>query len=62
VYERYVYKVVGSSEYLVHHSFSLGHFDHVATCAARRMRLELLLVKLSDGDALDLQVDVCLFS
>jgi hypothetical protein len=49
-----VYKVVGCTDYLVHQSFSLGFFDHVATANARRMRIELLLVKLSDGDALDL--------
>ncbi len=55
VYERYVYKVVGCTDFLVHHSFPLGFFDHVITCTARRMRIELALIKLSDGDALDLQ-------
>jgi hypothetical protein len=55
IYERYVYKVVGCTDYLIHQNFSLGHFDHIATCNARRMRIELCLVKLSDSDALDLQ-------
>ncbi len=56
VYERYTYKVVGCSDYLIHQWFSLGFFDHIAMCAARRVKIELVLVKLSDGDALDLKV------
>lgn len=51
---RYVYKVVGCTDYLIHQSYRLGFFDHVATSNARRMRIELSLVKLSEGDALDL--------
>ena len=54
-YEKYVYKVVGCTDYLIHQSFRLGFFDHINTCTARRMRIELALIKLSEGDALDLQ-------
>jgi len=54
VYNRYVFKVVGCTDFLVHEDFALGSFDHIATCNARRMRIELLLVKLSENDALDL--------
>ena len=50
-----MYKVVGCTDYLIHQSFRLGFFDHINTCTARRMRIELALIKLSEGDALDLQ-------
>ena len=46
--------MVGCTDYLIHQSHSLGFFDHVATSNARRVQIELSLVKLSEGDALDL--------
>ena len=43
---RYVFKVCGYLDYLIHNDFKIGSFDHILFCQRKGMKIELELVKL----------------
>ncbi|GMH75300.1 hypothetical protein TrVE_jg7505 [Triparma verrucosa] len=51
---RYVFKVCGYLDYMLHSDFKVGFFDHILFCLRKRIKIELELVKLSPADQMDL--------
>jgi len=51
---RYIFKVCGYLDYLLHNDFKIGSFDHILHCQRKAMKIELELVKLSPADQMDL--------
>ena len=52
--DRYIFKVVGYLDYLLHHEFLLCFYDHLVWATRKYKKLELELLKLSDADMMDL--------
>jgi len=53
---RWVFKFCGFADYLIHHDFKLGYYDHVVHCMRRKQRIEMELLRLSETDLMDLRI------
>ncbi|GMI29478.1 hypothetical protein TrRE_jg5350, partial [Triparma retinervis] len=51
---RYIFKVCGYMDYLLHNDFKIGSFDHILQNQRKGMKIELELVRLSPADQMDL--------
>mmetsp|Transcript_28899 Transcript_28899/g.57767 ORF Transcript_28899/g.57767 Transcript_28899/m.57767 type:complete len:1105 (+) Transcript_28899:72-3386(+) len=51
---RYIFKVCGYMDYMIHGDFKMGYYDHILFCMRKRIKIELELVKLTPADQMDL--------
>ena len=51
---RYVLKVCGFLDYMLHHDYKLGVHNYILECLRKKSKIELELVKLSPADQMDL--------
>ena len=51
---RYVFKICGYLDYVLHTDVKLGFVDHIIFCKRKNLRIELEMVQLSPADQMDL--------